>query len=203
MTSAGILPVNNQARPPYVRWAIRAVRDHAASAAEGYEVTKDEYFALITPSGSRDCVDKIAVDWLKEIKIKSRSGDPSWPPVFIEHFERSFEEFKKGNEVPLIGTSVRGSLVLQPSEQQRCISANVLTLEDLAEANEGTLARIGMGARALKEKAAAWVRTKDDAGNKVALENAALRQEVTDLTTALEAANDKIKALETELSRKK
>jgi len=203
MTSAGILPINNQARPPYVRWALRAVRDHAASAVEGYEVTKDAYFALITPSGSRDCVDKLAEDWLKEIKIKCKSGDPSWPHQFIDHFERSFEEFKAGNEIPAFGTPVRGSLILQPSEQQRCISANVLTLEDLADANEGALSRIGMGARALKDKAAAWVKTKDDNGNKLAIENQALRVEVEQLTAALESANGKIKQLESELSRKK
>lgn len=203
MTSAGILPINNQARPPYVRWALRAVRDHAASVAEGYEVTKDAYFALITPSGSRDCVDKLAEDWLKEIKIKSRSGDPSWPPQFIDHFERSFDEFKAGNEIPAFGTPVRGSLILQPSDQQRCISANVLTLEDLADANEGALSRIGMGARALKDKAAAWVKTKDDNGNKLAIENQALRVEVEQLTEALESANGKIKQLESELNRKK
>ena len=113
---------------------------------------------------------------------------------FVEHFKTAFEEFKAGNEIPAFGTPVRGSLILQPSEQQRCISANVLTLEDLADANEGALSRIGMGARALKDKAAAWVKTKDDNGNKLAIENQALRVEVEQLTTALESANSKIKA---------
>jgi len=60
-----------------------------------------------------------------------------------------------------------------------------------------------MGARALKEKAAAWVKTKDDNGNKLAIENQALRVELEQLTTALESANSKIKQLESELNRKK
>ena len=46
MTSAGILqPVDiNNIRPPYVRWSIRAVRDHVASVAAGYGVHQGRLF---------------------------------------------------------------------------------------------------------------------------------------------------------------
>jgi len=205
MTSAGIINTaqHTKAAGPHVRFTIRSVKDPVASQAAGYEVAKDEYYATINAPGSRDSVDKPVDQWLEEIKQKARNGDQFWTYKMHEAFTYAFSEFKKGNEVPPFGTPIRGTLLLQPTEQRRCIDARILTIEDLAEANEGAISQIGMGARAMKEKAIAWLKTRDESGSKLAIENQALRVEVEQLTAALESANGKIKQLESELSRKK
>lgn len=190
-------------RPPYVRFKRVAVRDHAKSADAGYEVTRDEDFACITPPGSRDCVEKVATEWLKEIEAKSRNGDQGWPFEFVQGFKMAFDQYLQQNEMPPMGTPVRGFPLLQPSEQQRCLSANILTVEDLAVANEQALSRIGMGARAMSEKASTWLRSRDDGSAKVASENVNLRAENDRLKDQLAKAQESIRDLERELKQKK
>lgn len=190
-------------RPPYVRFKRVAVRDHAKSTDAGYEVTRDEDFACITPPGSRDCVEKVATEWLKEIEAKSRNGDQGWPFEFVQGFKMAYEQYLQQNEMPPMGTPVRGFPLLQPSEQQRCLSANILTVEDLATANEQALSRIGMGARAMSEKASTWLRSRDDGSAKVASENVNLRAENDRLKDQLAKAQESIRDLERELKQKK
>lgn len=190
-------------RPPYVRFKRVAVRDHAKSTDAGYEVTRDEDFACITPPGSRDCVEKVATEWLKEIEAKSRNGDQGWPFGFVQGFKMAYEQYLQQNEMPPMGTPVRGFPLLQPSEQQRCLSANILTVEDLATANEQSLSRIGMGARAMSEKASTWLRSRDDGSARVASENVNLRAENDRLKDQLAKAQESIRDLERELKQKK
>ena len=190
-------------RPPYVRFKRVAVRDHAKSTDAGYEVTRDEDFACITPPGSRDCVEKVATEWLKEIEAKSRNGDQGWPFEFVQGFRMAYEQYLQQNEMPPMGTPVRGFPLLQPSEQQRCLSASILTVEDLAAANEQSLSRIGMGARAMSEKASTWLRSRDDGSAKVASENVNLRAENDRLKDQLAKAQESIRDLERELKQKK
>lgn len=190
-------------RPPYVRFKRVAVRDNAKSVEMGYEVTRDEDFACITPPGSRDCVEKVAAEWLREIEAKSRNGDQGWPFEFVQGFKMAYEQYLQQNEMPPMGTPIRGFMLLQPSEQQRCLSANILTVEDLASANEQAIGRIGMGARALSEKAAAWLRTRGDGSAQVASENVNLKIENEQLKEQLASALDSIKQLERELKTKR
>lgn len=194
---------NSPIRPPYVRFKRVAVRDNSASVEAGYEVTRDEDFACITPPGSRDCVEKVAKDWLKEIEAKYRGGDQGWPYEFVQGFKMAYEQYLQQNEMPPMGTPIRGFMLLQPSEQQRCLSANILTVEDLASANEQAIGRIGMGARALSEKAAAWLRTRGDGSAQVASENINLKIENEQLKEQLASALDSIKQLERELKSKR
>jgi len=194
---------NSPIRPPYVRFKRVAVRDNAASVEAGYEVTRDEDFACITPPGSRDCVEKVAKDWLREIEAKHRGGDQGWPYEFVQGFKMAYEQYLQQNEMPPMGTPIRGFMLLQPSEQQRCLSANILTVEDLASANEQAIGRIGMGARALSEKAAAWLRTRGDGSAQVASENINLKIENEQLKEQLASALDSIKQLDRELKTKR
>ena len=180
-----------------------AVRDHAKSTDAGYEVTRDEDFACIPPPGSRDCVEKVAAEWLREIEAKSRNGDQGWLFEFVQGFRMAYEQYLQQNEMPPMGTPVRGFPLLQPSEQQRCLSANILTVEDLAAANEQSLSRIGMGARAMSEKASTWLRSRDDGSAKVASENVNLRAENDRLKDQLAKAQESIRDLERELKQKK
>ena len=115
----------------------------------------------------------------------------------------AYEQYLQQNEMPPMGTPIRGFMLLQPSEQQRCLSANILTVEDLASANEQAIGRIGMGARALSEKAAAWLRTRGDGSAQVASENINLKIENEQLKEQLASALDSIKQLERELKTKR
>lgn len=180
-------------RPPYVQFEIRAEEDRSASIKAGHYVAKNIAYALITPPGSRDCIEMIATEWLDNIKAKARAG--TFNPKWAEHFEYAFKEWTNDNAIPENGAPIKGWPLASPAMQQQIIQANVRTVEDLASANEQTLARIGMGARDLKTKAAAWLEAASGTGT-VAARNAALQIENEQLKERIAALEQRMSSVE-------
>ncbi|PKR56347.1 hypothetical protein [Thalassospira lohafexi] len=168
-------------RPAFVEFETRAVEDRAATEDQGHVVYKDQYWVNITPMGNGNTVvERIAEEWLKD---KERQNDK-----FLRHYQESFRAFKEGEESPVDGTRIRDWPSATPAQIKQLDRANVRTIEDLAAANETLLNAIGMGARALKQKAEAWLKSSEDVG-KVAERNAKLEQTVehqTDVIAKLE-----------------
>lgn len=181
--------LDTKVRPPYVVFESRPQVDGQATAEAGYPVYKDVVYALISPIGSRDRVEKIAEDWLQEIATKSRNGDTSWPPEFIRHFNACYAAFVEEQEPPVLGTSIKNWPAVTASQVKQILGANIKSIEDLASANEQSLSRIGMGGRALKEKAISWLDNAND-GAKVVVDNANMKQRIEEL----EAQNKELRA---------
>lgn len=176
-------------RPPYVQFETRAVEDRDASIREGRYMAKNVDYALITPAGSKDVVERVAEEWLAQIRMKASMNPPQVNLQHANHFEQIYEAWKKNNTLPEDGTPIKGWQVITPAEQVNILSANVRTVEDLAVLNEQGLQRIGMGARNLQEKAKAWLKSANDHG-KVTNEMAAIKvkmenqeKKIDDLTT--------------------
>lgn len=170
------MPAEEKARPPYVAFETRAVEDRNASIEQGHFVAKDVIFALVTPAGSRDRMEKQADDWLRD--LKDAVHQDRFPGEWFEAYERKHKAFVESQEVPEEGTPIMSWPALSPAQVRTVLSANVRTVEDLAVANEETIQRIGMGSRALKEKAIAWLEAANGPG-KVA-------EDLHDLRTKLE-----------------
>jgi hypothetical protein len=167
--------MEQQVRPPYVTFEVRSVEDRAASMAAGHFVGKDVNYAIVTPSGSKDRIEKIAEEWLDGMAEGVRQE--RIPGEWLEAYTRKYKIWRETREVPEDGTPIMSWPALSPSQAKAILDANVRTLEDLVAANESTLAAIGMGARALKEKAKAWLDSADTTG-KTAEELNDLRQQV-------------------------
>jgi len=161
-------------RPPYVQFEIQAVEDRAASIAEGHVVLKDVIFAIITPQGSKDRIPRVAEEWFAQLEQRVR--EERFSAEWLRRYKEAYEAFKQDREPPLHGTSIRSFTVLSPAQLQTLLNFSVKTIEDLASANEETLSRIGMGARALKQKAVAWLESSKNAGAQ-AEQLTALRQQ--------------------------
>lgn len=182
-----------EARPPYVEFEYKPVEDRDASIEKGMAVYKDVAFARITPAGGRDTIEKIAEEWLKQIKDKAAKGE--YDPRWADHFSAQYRAWRDGQEIPVNGTAISMCMFYTPAQQRQIISGNVRTLEDMASASEDTLARIGMGAREYKEKAQKALSSAE--GGKVALQHEALAVKLADALArveSLEAANRKLKA---------
>lgn len=184
-----------QERPPYIEFKTEAIEDRNASIEHGRYIAKDVDFVYITPSGTKERIPREVTPWLAEKAERARQGMES--PQLARYFAEAYEGWKKTREIPLDGTPIKTWSVLSPSECENLLSANVRTVEDLAAANEGMIDKIGMGARALKEKAITWLKSASGDGA-VAQENAALRvridaleARIVELTQAAE--NDKPK----------
>lgn len=176
-----------EARPPYVTFEIRPIEDRQASIDSGYYQTKDVDFAIITPQGSKDRTERNAQEWFEQLEQQCQQG--RFKREWLAAYKGAHTAWKEGREIPLNGTAVLTWPVLSPSQAKQCIEHGIRTVEDLAAANEETIGRLGMGGRALKEKAVSW------------LSAAAGNGKVTEELTALRVANKDLAARNTELDK--
>lgn len=188
--------VDQEVRPPMVKFERRAVEDKAESRKQGKIVYKDEDFALVIPPYSRDRFEAKVDRWFENVKTNIRNG--KMLPEWFDKWQDGYEKFKKGEEMPLDGTSVKNWPAISQSECKRLIAANILTIEDLAQVNDEGIRRLGMGALELKNKAKAFVQLAKDTGP-VVIEMAALRKEAEQKDAVIASLAEKVEALTSRL----
>lgn len=171
------------ARPSYVKFERKAVEDRTASLAAGHYVAKDVDFAVITPQGSKDKIERVVADWFVQMQQQVKEG--RLPEDWFQQYKAAYGYWQKGQEPPLNGTPIRGWTVLSPAIQENVIHANILTVEDLAQINDEAVRRIGMGALDCKEKAIAWLKAAAGPG-KLTQEMAALQVRMNELASTNE-----------------
>jgi hypothetical protein len=182
----------NEARPPYVVFETKAVEDREESIKTGHYMTKDIDFAVITPQGSKDRIERDAREWLANLQDQVREG--RLPREWAKEFNDSYIAWKEGREIPLTGTPVLTWPVASPAQVKSLLDLRVKTVEDLALANEETISRMGMGGRALKDKAVAWLSSARSTG-KTTEELAALQAKASDLESRNATLEKQLKEL--------
>ncbi|UOF77815.1 p50 [Bacteriophage sp.] len=191
-------------RPAYVMFEVRPVEDRQASIDAGHYVAKDVDYAIITPAGSKDRIERIVDEWFPQMEEAVRGE--RFPVEWLRKYRENYNAWKSGQEIPLSGTHVRAWPVASPAQVQALLNLRLLTVEDLAVANEETLNRLGMGFRALRDKAVNWLASSKDTGQNTekisalevlvkeqAEQNARLQEQVNELMQKL-ASQDMPKA---------
>lgn len=173
-------------KPPFVRFTTKQQEDRNATIENGYYTTKDAHFALITPRGSKDCLEVELTNYLRNMQDAVRQGrfKQSW----LEEIKASYEAWKRGEEIPEDGFPLKNWPLLSPAQLTNLLAINVRTVEELAQANEETVTRLGMGGRALSQKAREWLSAQGDVGKAA--------EQITKLTVALDAAKERSAQLE-------
>ena len=158
---------------PYVQFELRAMEDRSVTAADGVTHTKDVAWATVRAPGSMDSVEKVAEEWLDGLTQHAKNGriPISWPGEYRE----AFRLWKAGEEVPPIGTAIKTWPPLSPAQRKNVLAAGVLTVEDLAAANDESKTRIGMGALTLVHMAKAWLADASRGATSQALEAALVK----------------------------
>lgn len=164
-------------RPAYVEFEYRPVEDRDATLSAGHYMSKDVAYAIVMPVGSRDRIEKVVSEWF--ITLQQAIDEGRFPSEWLRGYRMKFEEWQRGNEMPESGTPIMTWPALSPAQAKSVIAANIRTVEDLAQANEVGLNAIGMGSRALKQRAVEWLASAQDIG-KVAERVAALEAEAKD-----------------------
>lgn len=184
-------------RPPYVRFERRPVEDHAKSKAEGRWVGRDVDFVKITPSYTKDVIVRDVDGWFSKLKQDEKNG--RIPNTWLPHYQRSYDAWKNGQEIPLEGTPIRGWGVISPALQETLLSCDIRTVEDAAQMTEDAMRRVGMAGNDIRNKARAALKAGDK--GKLVMENAELRakltvaeQNVEKLTADLQMLKDFVKA---------
>lgn len=163
----------------WVKFEQRTIEDKTASAKEGRFVGRDVDFAIITPAYGKDDVHKKVEAWKDELRVKVMNGQISQEDR--DFYLARYEAWKKGLEMPLDGTPIKGWGVISPAQQQLLISVGIMTVESLSTVNDQGIGRIGMGGVELKRKASAWLSQLNDKGP------------LTQQMTAMHAENDTLK----------
>jgi hypothetical protein len=184
------MPSQLTERMPYVTFERRAIEDRTRSEEAGHYCAKDVDFAIITPAGSRDRIERQVDEWFLKLKDDALQGrcPEDWP----EAFKKRYESYKQNNEVPEDGTSVKVWPVASPAQIATLLAIGVRTVEDLAVCNEETIMRLGMGGRALREKAVTWLNESKDIGVSVV--------KMAGLQAEIDAEKTRNKALESQVA---
>lgn len=182
-------------RPPYVRFEVRAEEDRQASIEAGHYVGKDVDYVLVTPMGSKDCIERRVDEWFA--KLQQDVSEGRCPQEWYNGFKAGYENWRAGKEAPVNGTPIADWPPISPAQFKTLQSIGVRTVEDLAAANEEVISRVGMGARALKQKAVDWLASAKS-GGKVAEDISALRAELANLKARNESLEKQIKISQSE-----
>ena len=176
-------------RPAIVRFERKTVEDKPASLLAKRYVAKDVDYALVTPPYSKDVIPLKIEQWKANMKQDLAAG--RIPPDWVKAYEESYEKWLNGQEMPPNGTAIRGWGVISPAQQENLIRINILTVEDLAAANDEGKRRIGMGALELITKAQTWLKQMTDAGG-VTIELAQVKTENANLKAELEGLKEQV-----------
>jgi hypothetical protein len=184
-------------KAPWVMFERRADEDRAASIAAGHYVTKDVDYAQITPHGSRDQIERVASEWFTHLEQQVREGrfDPTW----LRAYKSAYEEWKLGKTIPPEGTPILNWPVLSPSQVNMLQANKILTVEVLAQANEETIARLGMGGRRLKDMAVNFL-AQVNGPAKVASQLTDLKQKNEGLESIVKAQAEQLAGLKMQLA---
>jgi len=154
--------MSGEPRPPYVRFEYRSIEDRDASITAGHYVARDVVFALVTPTGSKDLLEKPVEDWLAG--LREGVNQDRIPSLWLDAYQQALEVWKKNQQDPEFGTPLRNWPALSPAQLKMLTDCNLRSIEDVAEMNEESVNRVGMGGRALQEKAKAWLDSAKDGG---------------------------------------
>ena len=184
--------IDRDERPAYVQFERRAVEDKPESEKQGLSISKDVDFVKVTPPYSKDCYVQQVDVWFKNVENNVKNNRT--PQLWLDHWKQAYEAFLKGQDAPLLGTPIRDWSAISPAQIKNLIHLNILTIEDLANANDEGLKRIGMGAVELRNKARNWLQAANDHGPLV-MKVTALENENNQLKGTIESLQNKIQAL--------
>jgi hypothetical protein len=196
MSSVGAV-IDRKDRPAYVRFERRPIEDRNETIKQGRFVTKDVDYALVTPPYSKDCVEYEVKDWLNNVEKNARDG--RIPQDWRDQWFSAYDKWKKGEELPVNGTAIKGWGVISPAQQSNLISIGVPTVEDLAAINDEGLRRFGMGGLELRDKARAWLKAVEERGP-LTLKLTAMESENKALHQTVETQSAQIAQLRAQLS---
>lgn len=171
-------------RPAWVQFEQRAVQDYEKTREIGHVVMKNVDYVLVTPPYSKDCFEFVAEKWFINQKNYVRNG--RIPQKWLDHWEAAYDAWKRGLEPPINGVDIRNWPLVSPAQVQNLVRSGCRSVEDLANANDEALRRIGMGGIELRQKAIAFLKAAENHGPLVT-ENEKLRAVIRQLESEIAA----------------
>jgi len=139
----------NTARPRFFK---KPVQNKAASEKEGRPIFDEKEMVEVKFPGDKQTVAVFPV----EDKHRKR-----WP--------KHYEAFQAGQERAAIGTPLEAWPILTSSRVAELKAMGILSVDEYADVTDGTLTKLGMNARAEREKARAFLAAAKDGASTAAM----------------------------------
>jgi septal ring factor EnvC (AmiA/AmiB activator) len=117
------------------------------------------------------------------------------PQKHLDLWKESYRLWQDGQEPPVDGTPIKDWSSISPAQCKNLLNAGCRSVEDLAQANDEAMRRLGMGANDLKNKARAWLQAAKDHGP-LTMQIASLEKENDQLKGTIQSLQDQIKRFE-------
>jgi hypothetical protein len=186
-----------QSIAPWVEFRRISEENRQASIDSGSYVANDVDYAFITPAGSKDCVEKPVKSWFEQLKIQVENG--RFPADWYESYKARYKQWVESGEIPVEGTSVKNWAVASPAQVEMLLKLHVRTVEQLAQANEEVISRLGMGGRNLVDKAKAYTTQQVGGVGKLAEENAHLKLTLEQSKSVTSELQEQVKIMQAQL----
>lgn len=133
----------------YVQFYMESVKDEEASEKEGRPIFADKEYIKIIPVGDKNTV---------RIRPVNLNQNGNVPPDNVR-WPQQYAAFKNQQIQPQEGTPLEQWPPLTKSQALTFKSANVHTVEQLANVSDGNLQNLGMGARVFRDQAIAYIQS--------------------------------------------
>lgn len=145
-----------QEMPPFVEFKEEYIEDRTATLETGEFVGIPVDMIYVHPAGSKDCIVRDYNEWLAQKRQDASEG--RFPKTHLFAIQEQYQAWKDGIPKPSYGTPLKDWKHTTPQVLKAMGAVHISTIEELAVANEETIKRLGMGARALKAKAEMFAR---------------------------------------------
>lgn len=189
-------PTAQTDRPPYVTFEVRAEEDRTKTLETGLYASQDVDFAIITPAGSKDKIERRVLEWFENLAQQAQEG--RFPREWLGAYREAYKCWKEDRSIPENGHPIVNWPVVSPAQVKTLLDLRVRTIEDLAVANEETISRLGMGGRMLKQRAADWLNSAD--AGKVSGEMEELRESNAALLVRNQSLEEQMKSLQAQVT---
>ena len=181
-------------RPPYVQFHEEPVEYRDSAELGGAIKYRMVDMVEITPVGDKNKVVREVEQWLKYLDQQANLG--RYNPEWIDYFRRAYRAWKEKQEMPVNGTPIRAWPAVTAGEVKALEHANLRTVEDLAQAGNDALTRVGMGARSLQNRAKDWLAIQESGSASLVVQVDALKTANAELTSQIKVMSERLRAFE-------
>lgn len=181
-------------RPPYVQFHETPVEYREPAELGGGIKYRMVDMVEITPVGDKNKVVREVETWLHYLRQQAQLG--RYNEEWLDYFERAYQAWKNKQELPVNGTPLRTWPALSAGEVKALEHANLRTVEDLAQASNDALARVGIGARSLQNRAKDWLTIQASGSAALVVQVDALRAANAELGRQLAETRERLSAFE-------
>lgn len=160
----------------YVQFYFEAIKDEEASIKAGRPIYVDKEYIKIIPVGDKNT--QVCEPVTDEYRFR-------WP--------QQYAAFKAQQHQPQEGTPLEQWPPLTKSQVMTFKGANVHTVEQLANVSDSNLSNLGMGARDLRDKAIAYLKSAEGASGTLAIQ-----QQLSDALKQIEALKNQMAGFKSE-----